>query len=345
MLRLGASAALFSVGIGCAAAPSKPAEKPLSRLELIEQRGALGCGVEPDVPGFSEVDAAGTYRGLDIDVCRAVAAAIFGTADKVRFIAAPSIADFLRNDEIDLVSRRLTWEVRREGTTRLLFGPITFYDAQAILVPKASGMSTVKDLAKTPVCVAGGLPWQLNLAEYFKEKSIAFEKVVLESAHDYADIAARLGDGRCRAYSGDLSDLAAIRIRLPRPDTFVILPERLSKEPLAPVLRDTDAAFFTLVRWTVFALIAAEELGVTSVNVEAMRASQSIDVQQLLGVQPGNGKALGLDELWAYHAIKAVGNYGEIFDRNLGRDSAIKLDRGPNQLWTKGGLLYAPPLR
>jgi general L-amino acid transport system substrate-binding protein len=297
------------------------------------------------VPGFSEADASGRYQGLDIDICRGLAAAIFGTADKTRFIAAPSIADFLRNDEIDVVSRRLTWELRREGTTGLLFGPVTFYDGQAILVAKAAGISSASGLAKTPVCVAGGLPWQVNLAEYFKARSISLEKIVLESAHDYADIAARLSDGRCRAYSGDLSDLAAIRSRMTGPDAFVILPERLSKEPLAPVLRDDDAAFFTLVRWTVFALMAAEELGVTAANVDAMRASENLDVQRLLGAQPGNGKTLGLNEAWAYQAIKAVGNYGEIFERNLGSRSAIKLDRGLNQLWTNGGLMYAPPVR
>lgn len=329
----------------CATAPQPPRAAPASRLAQIQQRGRLGCGIEPAVPGFAEVDPSGRYRGFDIDICRAIAAAVLQTADALTFIPTRSIAEFLRNEEIDVVSRRLTWEIRREGSSGLLFGPIVFYDGQAILAAKAAGAASVRNLAGRPICVAGGVPFELNLVTYFRERMLPLEKIVLESPHDYASIASRLANGECLAYSGDVSDLGAIRAKLPRPDAFAIVPDRLSKEPLSPVVRSGDAAFFGIVRWTIFALINAEELGITAANVDTMRRSDNLDVQRLLGVNAGNGRALGLDEAWAYRAIKMVGNYGEVFERNLGRGSPIKLDRGANQLWTKGGIMYAPPLR
>lgn len=316
------------------------------RLDRVTARGSLGCGVEPAVAGFAEVDSAGRYRGFDIDICRALAAAIIGSADKVTFIAAPSVADFLRDDRIDLVARRLTWELRREGTTGLMFGPITFYDGQTFLLPRSLGITRVSQLGNVPICVAGGgAVFETNLSSVFSRRRLPLSKAVLESPHDYADISARLADGRCRVYSGDLSDLGAIRSRLKRPDTFTILPELISQEPLAPVVRDDDPQFFAIVRWTIFALINAEELGVTSTNVDAMKGGSRLEIRRLLGEQPGNGRALGVNEDWAYQAIRQVGNYGEIFERNLGRNSRIGLARGLNRLWTNGGLLYAPPLR
>jgi general L-amino acid transport system substrate-binding protein len=305
----------------------------------------LGCGVEPAVPGFAEVDATGRHRGFDIDICRAVAAAVLGSADKVTYVSAPSVADFLRNDGIDLVSRRLTWELRREGSSGLLFGPITFFDGQGFLVSRTLAIDLARQLAGVPICVAGGSNFELNLGAYFSSQGMPLQKVVLESAHDYSGVAARLNDGRCRVYSGDLSDLGAIRSMTAQPDRFLILPNLISKEPLAPIVRSDDAQFFSIVRWTVFALISAEELGVTSANADDMRTSENLDVRRLLGVVPGNGNALGLSERWAYQAIKDVGNYGEIFDRNLGSRSRIRLDRGFNRLSRDGGLMYAPPLR
>ena len=316
-----------------------------NRLQRIQQRGVLGCGIEASVPGFSERDAQGRYRGLDVDVCRALAAAILGAGDRLRFLPAASVARFRANDDIDLVSRRLTWELRREGDDRLLFGPVTFYDGQGFLVDGALGTTSARQLAGRPVCVAGGDVFERNLNEFVRRASLDVSKIVLESPHDYDDIAARLADGRCRVYSGDVSDLGAIRSRLPRPDAFAILPDRISEEPLAPLVRREDGDLFTILRWTIYALIAAEELGVDSRNLEEMRRSEDLDVRRLLGGLPGNGRALGLDEAWAVNAIRAVGNYGELFDRNLGRDSRIKLDRGRNRLVRDGGLMYAPPLR
>jgi general L-amino acid transport system substrate-binding protein len=322
-----------------------PQAQLTSRLDRIAKRGYLGCGIEAAVPGFATLDEAGRYRGLDIDVCRAVAAAIFGTPDKIRFIPAPSLDDFRRRDEIDLVSRRLTWELQREGSTGLLFGPVTFYDGQMFLAARAAGVDRETLLDSTSVCVAGGTVFERQLDEFFTSHSLALKKIALESPHDYADIAHRLDDGRCRVYSGDESDLGAVRASTARPENFILLPERISKEPLAPLVRDDDPRFFTVVRWTVFALIEAEELGVTAANAGAMRQAQSLDVRRLLGVVAGNGKALGLREQWAYDAIRAVGNYGEMFERNVGRDGPIKLERGLNRLWKDGGLMYAAPLR
>ena len=315
------------------------------RLKEIEQRGFLTCGIEPAVAGFAEADAEGHYRGLDVDVCRALSAAIFGTPDKVKYVRVLSVAEFRRDDTIDLASRRLTWELRRESPLGLLFGPITFYDGQGFLVSKALGATTPGQLAGVKMCVAGGTGFELNVGTYFRTHSLPLEKVILESAQRFDEIIAALGSGRCQAYTADVSELGAIRSRLPKPGDFDILAEQISREPLAPLVREDDAQFFSVVRWTIFALINAEELGITSGNVKEMRKSTNVDAQRLLGVVAGNGKALGLGESWAYDAIRTVGNYGEIFDRNVGRDSPIKLDRGLNRLAAAGGLMYAPPLR
>jgi general L-amino acid transport system substrate-binding protein len=315
------------------------------RLDQIRQRGFLTCGVEPAVAGFAEVDAQGHYRGLDIDVCRALAAAIFGTPEKTRFILASSVAEFLKSDEIDVISRRITWELRREAGLPLLFGPITFYDGQGFLVAKSLNAQSPRQLANVPLCVAGGTNFEFTAGSFFQRAKLPLKKVILESASHFELIAKALAAGRCRAYTADVSELGAIRARLPRPSEFTILSEQISREPLAPLVRQDDPQLFVILRWTIFALINAEELGVTSRNLDAMRKSDDVDVQRLLGIVPGNGKALGLSESWAYDAIKAVGNYGEMFENNVGRGSSIKLDRGLNRLAKDGGLMYAPPLR
>ena len=319
-----------------------PAEA--SRLAAILQRGFVTCGVEPAVPGFVEVDTHGGYRGLDVDVCRAVATAILGAPDRVRFVRVAHVTELSANADIDLVARRLTWELRREQPLGLLFGPITFYDGQGFLVPRSAGVKAPADLANRPVCVAGGPVFELNLGTYFAERSLPLNKVIVESPHAYDEIAAALRAGTCVAYSGDLSDLGAIRLRLPS-GTYDILAELISKEPLAPLVRDDDVRLFNIVRWTVFAMIRAEELGVRSTNVDAMRASGNPEVRRLLGEIPGNGRALGLRETWAADVVRLVGNYGEIFEKHVGRGSPLGLDRGLNRLWTDGGLMYAPPLR
>jgi general L-amino acid transport system substrate-binding protein len=319
------------------AAPRGPSH---DRVDQIRRRGHLICGVAPEVEGFASVDDRGRYRGLDVDICRAMAAALFGDPDRVAYRQASSVHEFLRSDDIDLVSRRLTWELRREGSLRLLFGPIMFYDGQGFLVAHRLGARDPVALAGTRICVLADSAAAAALSRYFHAGSPA--RTVALSA---GDVAASLAAGRCDAYTADVSELGALRSRLPAPADFDILPQMITQEPLAQLVRQGDDRFFELLRWTVFALIGAEELGINSTNVDQMLASGDPDVQRFLGVIPGNGAALGLGERWAYDIIKRVGNYGEIFERNLGHDSPIGLDRGLNALWTAGGLLYAPPLR
>jgi general L-amino acid transport system substrate-binding protein len=311
-----------------------------SRLDLIRKRGTVLCGVTPGVHGFATVDERGRHSGLDVDICRAVAAAIFGTADKVRFVPAGTVDAFLQSKDVDLVSRRLTWSLQREAMG-LLFGPVTFYDGQGFLVPRARKIRTPRDLAGQRICIVPGTVTEYNLNTYFQSRGLTFTKVVLRS---HAEAEGALA-GRCDALTGDLSELGSVRSRLAKRDAFEILPEMISKEPLGPIVRQGDDQFFNIVRWTVFALIAAEELGVTSANLAEKAGSANLDVKRLLGVEPGNGRALGLDEAWAANVIRAVGNYGEIFERNVGRQSPIGFERGLNGLWTGGGLMYAPLLR
>ena len=312
-----------------------------SRLDLIRKRGAVVCGVQPGVLGFAAVDHAGGYSGLDVDICRALAAAIFGTADKVRFVPAGTVDAFLKSSEADLVSRRLTWSLQREGLG-LLFGPVTFYDGQGFLVPRALKVKTPPDLANKRICIVPGTVTEYNLNTYFQSRKLAIQKVLLKSLEQAES---EFAAGRCDALTGDLSELGSARGAMSKRDAFEILPELISKEPLGPIVRQGDDRFFNIVRWTVFALIAAEELGITSANVSEKKASTDLDVRRFLGVVPGNGRALGLDEAWAANVITAVGNYGEIFDRNVGAKSAIQLERRLNGLWTGGGLMYAPLLR
>jgi general L-amino acid transport system substrate-binding protein len=315
------------------------------RLESIRKRGVVTCGVDARVAGFAERDAQGRYRGLDVDICRALSAVIFGVPDKVTFVQASSVAEFRRRAAIDVVSRRLTWELRREAPLGLLFGPITFYDGQGFLVAKRLGAATMDRLSGVAMCVAGGTSFEFNVGSYFRERNLELNKVVLESPDRFDDVAGALMSNRCAAYTADVSELGAIRARMQRPGDWDILPDRISQEPLAQLVRADDPQFYDILRWTVFALIEAERLGVTAGNVDEMKKKDSVEVQRLLGIVPGNGKALGLSEAWAYNVIKALGNYGEMFERNVGRASPIGLDRGPNRLWTDGGLMYAPPLR
>ncbi|MEO8257463.1 MAG: transporter substrate-binding domain-containing protein [Acidobacteriota bacterium] len=310
------------------------------RVPRIRQRGTLVCGVAPGVAGFARVDDRGRYSGLDIDVCRAVSAAIFGTPDKVRYEPALSVEQFQGTPDVDLVSRRLTWSVQREGLG-LLFGPVMFYDGQGFLVPAKVAARQVRQLANTRICVVAGGLHESNLTIYFRSHALALQKRLVQSAQVEADLAA----GRCDAFTADVSELASLRSAMKQPDDFRILPDQISKEPLAQLVRATDVDLFGVLRWTIFAMIEAEALGVTSANVAAMTKNSSPDVRRLLGVTPGNGKALGLDESWAYHVIRTVGNYAEVYDRNVGMGSPIKLPRGVNALSSAGGLMFAPPLR
>jgi general L-amino acid transport system substrate-binding protein len=315
-----------------------------SRLRTIQHRGALTCGVFPHVAGFAEIDLHGRYVGFDVDICRALSAAIFGTPDRVRYVEIARMTEFRKSHDIDVVSRRLSWELRRELPLGFLFGPVMFYDGQGFLVAKQLAAATPLQLARVPLCVANG-KFESNVRAYFQSNGLTLVQVPLKSADDFKEIRDALEAGRCSAYSADLTELGAIRSGMPHADNFEILAQLISKEPLAQLVRQDDIQFFDILRWTVNALVYAEELGIHSSNLNEMMNSNDRSVQIFLGAISGNGKALGLPERWAYAVIKAVGNYGEIFERNVGRDSPIRLDRGYNRLWNEGGLMYAPPLR
>lgn len=320
---------------------SSSAQPRQPRLEQIRQRGHLTCGVWPKVEGFSFVDRLGRYTGFDVDICRAVAAAIFGDPDKVRFVEVSSVFAFLGMREIDMVSRRLTWGMSREQSG-VLFGPITFYDGQTFLVPRSLKITRIQQLAGATVCVEPKSLHEANLDLYIRERNVAIRKVFVPALHEQRGSFDR---ARCSAYTADLTELGAIRSSLPNPREYDILDEQISKEPLAQLVRSDDPQFFGVVRWTANALILAEELGVTSANVDAMLKSDHPEVRRLLGVAGGTGRTVGLDDRWAYNVIKQVGNYAEVFASNLGEGSPIGLRRGLNRLWTAGGLLYAPPLQ
>ncbi len=316
-------------------------QSPRSRLDRIRQRGVLVCGIKPGIAGFATADANGRYDGLDIDICRAVAGAILQDVDHVRFIPVASLDDLDRLPEIDLVSRRLTVSLRREGMG-VLFGPIMFYDGQSFLVKADSPYNRPADLAGHPICVYQGSEHDITLTSFFKTAGWQFERIAVA---DGAAASAALLSGICDAFSTDVTELASVRSTVLQPEAVRILPDSISREPLAQLVRAVDVDLLTVLRWTVFAMISAEELGVTSKNVDVMAASSDPEVRRLLGVTPGNGAAIGLDEAWATKVIRGVGNYGEAFNRHVGPDTRIGLERGLNDLWSRGGLMFAPPLR
>jgi general L-amino acid transport system substrate-binding protein len=332
------SAAAVTVALGGAAQAGPTFDK-------VKQAGQIVCGVNTGLAGFAQPDNQGRYTGLDVDICKALAAAIFGDVDKVKYVPLTAQQRFtaLQSGEVDLLSRNTTWTLLRDTDLGLNFTAVVFYDGQGFMVPKKLGVKSAKELNGATVCVQPGTTTELNLADYFRANKMQFKPVVIEKLDEVENA---FFSGRCDAYTTDRSGLAATRAaRAPKPDDYVILPEVISKEPLAPAVRQGDDQWNDIVRWTIYALFEAEEKGVTSKNVDEMTKSDDPTIKRLLGVTPGMGKALGVDEKWAYNAIKAVGNYGEIFERNVGEGSPLKLDRGPNNLWTQGGLIYAMPIR
>jgi general L-amino acid transport system substrate-binding protein len=293
-------------------------------------------------------DSQGKWVGLNVDVCRGVSAAIFGDPDKVKYVPLTSQQRFtaLQSGEVDLLSNNTTWTLTRDTALGLDFTGVAYYDGQGFMVNKKLGVKSAKELNGSTVCVAPGTTTELNLADYFRANKMNFKPVVIEKADE---IRAAFFAGRCDVYTTDASALAAVRVaNVPPPqksEDFIILPEIISKEPLGPVVRHGDNQFADIVRWTLFAMLEAEEYGISSKNVDEMLKSDNPTIKRILGATPGMGKALGLDEKWAYNIIKQVGNYGEIFDRSIGSGSILKIDRGPNKLWTQGGLQYAPPIR
>ncbi|WP_026072870.1 amino acid ABC transporter substrate-binding protein [Nodosilinea nodulosa] len=321
-----------------------------SRLDTIKSRGKLICGVEGTIPGFSFVDQSGKYSGLDVDTCRAVAAALFGASDdidsKIEYRNLDSTARFpaLQNGEVDMLARNTTWTLSRDaaGGNGLEFAPTTFYDGQGVMVTKASGITNFDGLDGKSVCVETGTTTELNLASRAKEAGITVNEVKFQDSNAAS---AAYTEGRCEGFTSDRSQLAAKRTGLPNPDDNILLPDVLSKEPLGPVTINNDSAWFDVVKWVTFGLMQAEEFGITQANVDQMTSSDNPDIQGFLGAQGELGQQLGLPNDFMVAVIKTTGNYGEIFERNVGADSPLKLDRGLNNLWTEGGLIYSPPFR
>jgi general L-amino acid transport system substrate-binding protein len=313
--------------------------------DAVKKRGELNCGVSTGIAGFSLADAQGNYTGLDVDTCRAVAAVVLSDPKKIKFFPRTAQQRFesLKSGEVDILARNTTWTLTRDASLGLLFAPPTYYDGQGFMVTKKLGVKSAKELNGATVCVQPGTTTELNLADYFRSNKMTFKPVVIENL---AEVEGAFFSGRCDAYTTDASGLASARAtRSGNADDFVILPEIISKEPLAPAVRQGDDEWFNIVKWTVFALIQAEESGITQANVDEMKKSDDPSIKRLLGVTPDIAKGLGLDNEWAYRAIKAVGNYGEMFERNVGKGSSLKLARGLNALWTQGGLQYAIPIR
>jgi general L-amino acid transport system substrate-binding protein len=314
-------------------------------LDAIMERGELRCGVSTGLAGFSLADAQGNWTGLDVDYCRAVAAALFGDASAVEFIPLSAQQRFtaLQSGEVDILSRNTTWTLTRDASLGLHFAGVTFYDGQGFMVPADLGVQSALELDGAEVCVQPGTTTELNLADYFRANNMEFTGVVIESFEQSLET---FFSGRCQVYTTDKSGLAAIIANdAPDPDAYVILPETISKEPLGPVVRRGDDEFFAIAKWVVYSLIEAEEAGVNSTNVEEMKGSDNPTVQRLLGEADAMGDLLGLPADFAVQMISQVGNYGEIFDRNVGPDTPLRLERGVNDLWTRGGLMYAMPVR
>ena len=316
-----------------------------SRIDTIVSRGKLICGVSGQLPGFSFVDEKGKYSGLDVDVCRAIAAAIFDDPEKVEYrnLNAKERFTVLQAGEIDILSRNTTYTVSRDSTTGLEFAPVIFYDSQSIMVKKDSGIKSLKDFAGKSICVQTGTSTEQNLSDQMRKLGVKYTPVVFE---DVNATFATYQEGRCQGVTADRSQLVSKRTTLPNSANNVILPEVMSKEPLAPAVKSGDAKWSDAVRWIIFAAIEAEELGINSTNVDQIVASSTDpNVKRLLGKEGDLGKGLGLPNDYAVRIVKKVGNYGEMYDRNLGPKSTLKLDRGQNKLWKDGGLLYSPPFR
>jgi general L-amino acid transport system substrate-binding protein len=313
-----------------------------STLDTVKSKGFVQCGVNTGLAGFSQPDSKGEWKGLDVDLCRAVAAAVFGDAAKVRYTPLTAQQRFtaLQSGEIDILSRNTTWTLSRDTSLGLNFAGVIYYDGQGFMVPKKLNVKSAKQLNGATVCVQPGTTTELNLADYFRANNMTFKPVVIEKLEEVTNA---FFAGRCDVYTTDVSGLVSTRgSRAPNPADYLILPEVISKEPLGPVVRHGDDKWFDIVKWTLFAMIEAEEMGLSSTNIDKMAGDKNPGIQRFVGTNGDLGKMLGLDAKWAFNIVKQVGNYGESFDRNL---KPLGFERGINAQWTKGGLMYAPPMR
>ncbi|MCU4180370.1 amino acid ABC transporter substrate-binding protein [Bosea sp. BH3] len=313
-------------------------------LAQIKSKGSVTCGVGPGLAGFGIPDAQGNWSGLDVDLCRSIAAAIFNDPSKVKFVPLSSKDRFtaLQSGEVDLLSRNTTWTLSRDTSLGLNFAGVNYYDGQGFMVRKKLGVDSALKLAGASVCTQQGTTTELNLADYFRANKMKYEVVAFGTSDETIKA---YESGRCDAFTTDSSGLYAERLKLQVPTDHIVLPEIISKEPLGPVVRHGDDQWFDIVKWSFNAQLNAEELGITKANVDEMLKSENPEIKRFVGTEGKFGEALGLTNDWAYRIVKLVGNYGESFERNVGAGSQLKIARGLNALWTKGGLQYAPPIR
>jgi general L-amino acid transport system substrate-binding protein len=313
-------------------------------LDSVKKKGYVQCGVSIGLPGFSNADEKGNWSGLDVDVCRAVAAGLFGDANMVKYTPLTAKERFtaLQSGEIDMLSRNTTWTLTRDSSLGLNFAGVNYYDGQGFMVTKSLGVKSALELDGASFCIQAGTTTELNLADYFRSNNMKYTPVTFDTSDETVKA---FDAGRCDALTSDQSQLYALRIKLGNPDGAMVLPEVISKEPLGPVTAQGDDEWYKIVRWSLFAMVNAEEMGITSGNVDAKMSSDDPNVRRLLGQEGIKGSGLGLADGWAANIVKQVGNYGESFERNVGQGSALKIARGQNALWNKGGLQYAPPIR
>jgi len=329
----------LTIGIALLAAGAAHAQ---GTLEAVQKKGFVQCGVTTGLAGFSQPDSQGVWKGLDVDMCRAVAAAVFGDPSKARFTPTTAVQRFpaLQSGEVDVLTRNTTWTIARDTTLGFNFAGVNFYDGQGFMVPKKLNVKSAKQLNGATVCVQPGTTTELNLSDYFRANRMTMKPVVIEKLEE---VTAAYFSGRCDVFTTDVSGLVSIRgSRASNPADHIILPEVISKEPLGPVVRHGDDRWFDIVKWTLNAMIEAEEMGLTQKNIDQQSSSKDPSVQRFIGATGDLGKGLGLDNKWAFNIVKHVGNYGESFERNL---KPLGFDRGINELWTKGGIMYAPPIR
>jgi general L-amino acid transport system substrate-binding protein len=337
MKRLATILALATIFI----APSAFAQ---TTLKAVKDRGILNCGANGSLAGFGLPDAQGKWTGLDVDVCRAIAAAIFNDASKVKFVPLTAKDRFtaLQSSEVDVLVRNTTWTSSRDSALGIMFTGVDYYDGQGFMVRKSLKVNSALELNGASVCVQQGTTTELNLADYFRANKMTLKSVTFADANETVKA---YDAGRCDAFTTDASGLYSERLRLANPDDHIVLPEIISKEPLGPSVRQGDDQWFTIVKWVLFAMMDAEEANITSKNVDQMMTSTDPNVKRILGTEGNYGEQIGLTKDFAARIIKLVGNYGEIFEKNVGTGSPLKISRGLNRLWTKGGILYAPPIR
>ncbi|WP_306225463.1 amino acid ABC transporter substrate-binding protein [Bosea beijingensis] len=335
-------AAALAAGIGMALSATGASAQ--ATLAQVKQRGILNCGSNTGLAGFGVPDAQGNWKGLDVDVCRAISATIFNDPNKVKFIPLSAKDRFtaLQSGEVDVLVRNSTWTMTRDASLGLLFTGVNYYDGQGFLVRKKLGVNSALQLNGASVCTQQGTTTELNLADYFRANNLKYEVVAFATSDETVKA---YDAGRCDAFTTDASGLYAERLKLTNPDEHLVLPEIISKEPLGPSVRNNDPQWFNLIKWVHFAMLNAEELGVTQANVEQQLKSDNPEIKRLLGTEGKFGEQVGLTPDWVVRIVKHVGNYGESFERNVGQGSLLKIARGQNGLWTKGGLQYAPPVR